>query len=376
MMLSRERWLRVRALLKKEFRQLLRDPKTKRFMFGAPIMQLLLFGYAVNTDVHDLATYVVDYDRSAQSRALQDALSAGGYFAIAGRSDRMQDMEAAIDAGNASVGVVIPAGFTRDLQAGRGAQVQVVVDGTSSNTATLAQGYATRIVQQFGIDYAETRGVMPRGGVDLRARAWYNPGLVSRVYNVPAIVGVLMLFMCLVLTALNVVRERELGTLEQLMVTPIDGTELILGKTIPVAIIAFIDLILITAIALLWFDIPFRGNPLDLLAASAVYILASLGIGLFISTISRTQQEAFMAMFLLFLPAIILSGFMYPVKTMPEFFQKLTLLNPVRHFLEIVRGIFLKGEGLVDLWPQFLTITVMAVSVFWLAARRFKRGLD
>jgi ABC-2 type transport system permease protein len=375
-MLSRERWLRVRALLKKEFRQLLRDPKTKRFMFGAPIMQLLLFGYAVNTDVHDLPTYVVDYDRSAQSRALQDALTAGGYFTIAGRSDRLQDMEAAIDAGDASVGVVIPAGFTRDLQAGRGAKVQVVVDGTSSNTATLAQGYATRIVQQFGIDYAQTRGAVPRGGVDLRARAWYNPALVSRVYNVPAIVGVLMLFMCLVLTALNVVRERELGTLEQLMVTPIDGTELILGKTIPVAIIAFIDLILITAIALLWFHIPFRGNPLDLLAASAVYILASLGIGLFISTISRTQQEAFMAMFLLFLPAIILSGFMYPVKTMPLFFQKLTLLNPVRHFLEIVRGIFLKGEGLTDLWPQFAFITVMAVSVFWLASRRFKRGLD
>lgn len=375
-MISRERWLRVRALLKKEFRQLFRDPKTKRFMFGAPIVQLLLFGYAVNTDVHDLTTYVVDYDRTAESRELQDALTAGGYFEIMGHSDRLQELETAIDAGVATVGVVIPAGFARDLAAGRGAKVQVIVDGTSSNTATLAQGYATRIVQQFGIDYAQARGAPPRGGVDLRARAWYNPGLVSRVYNVPAIVGVLMLFMCLVLTALNIVRERELGTLEQLMVTPIDGTELILGKTIPVAIIAFIDLILITVISLLWFHIPFRGNPLDLIAAASVYILASLGIGLFISTISRTQQEAFMAMFLLFLPAIILSGFMYPVKTMPLFFQKLTLLNPVRHFLEIVRGIFLKGVGLTDLWVQFVTITVMAIAVFWLAARRFKRRLD
>ena len=375
-MMTRERWLRVRTLLKKEFRQLFRDPKTKRFMFGAPIVQLLLFGYAVNTDVHDLATYVVDYDRTAESRAVQDALSAGGYFQIVGRSDRVQELESAIDGGTAAVGVVVPAGFARDLDAGRGAHVQVIVDGTSSNTATLAQGYATRIIQQFGVDYAQAGGALAPGGIDLRARAWYNPGLVSRVYNVPAIVGVLMMFMCLVLTALNIVREREVGTLEQLMVTPIDGTELILGKTIPVAIIAFIDLILITAIALLWFDIPFRGNPLDLLAASSVYILASLGIGLFISTISRTQQEAFMAMFLLFLPAIILSGFMYPVKTMPPFFQTLTLLNPVRHFLEIVRGIFLKGEGLTDLWPQFVTITVMAVSVFWLAAGRFKRRLE
>jgi ABC-2 type transport system permease protein len=376
MIFDRERRLRIRALLKKEFRQLLRDPMTKRFMFGAPIMQLLLFGYAVNTDVHDLTTYVVDYDRSAESRSLADALTAGGYFEIVGGSQRIQDMEHAIDASEAAVGIVIPAGFASDLAAGRGADVQVIVDGTSSNTATIAQGYAIRIVQQFGAESAARRGALPTGGVDLRARAWYNPGLISRVYNVPAIVGVLIMFMCLVLTALNVVRERELGTLEQLMVTPIDGTELILGKTIPVAIIAFVDLVLITAVALLWFHIPFRGNPLDLVLAAAVYILASLGIGLFISTISRTQQEAFMAMFLIFLPSVILSGFMYPIKTMPAFFQALTLLNPVRHFLEIVRGIFLKGEGVVDLWPQYATITVMAVAVFWLAARRFKRRLD
>jgi ABC-2 type transport system permease protein len=375
MAFDRERVLRVRALLRKEFRQLMRDPKTKRFMFGAPLVQLLMFGYAVNTDVHDVTTYVVDYDRSSESRAAQDALTAGGYFTIVGGSDRMRDLEHALDGGAANVGIVVPAGFARDLAAGRGAKVQVIVDGTSSNTATLAQGYATRIIQQFGVDYASGRGVTPTGGVDLRARAWYNPGLVSRVYNVPAIIGVLMMFMCLVLTALNVVRERELGTLEQLMVSPIDGTELILGKTIPVAVIALIDLVLITAVALLWFHIPFRGNPLDLLAAASVYIVAMLGVGLFISTISRTQQEAFMAMFLLFLPAVILSGFMYPVKNMPVFFQKLTLFNPVRHFLEIVRGIFLKGEGVVDLWPQMLTITVMAVSVFWLATRRFKRRL-
>jgi ABC-2 type transport system permease protein len=375
-MLSRERWLRVRALLKKEFRQLLRDPKTKRFMFGAPIMQLLLFGYAVNTDVHDLPTYVVDYDRTRDSRALNDALTAGGYFTIVGSSQNVQAMEQAIDGGRAGVGIVIPAGFAADLASGRGADVQVIVDGTSSNTATIAQGYATRIIQQFGADYAARHGALPAGGVDLRARAWYNPGLISRVYNVPAIVGVLIMFMCLVLTALNVVRERELGTLEQLMVSPIDGTELILGKTIPVAIIAFVDLLLITAIALLWFHIPFRGNPLELVLAAGLYILASLGLGLFISTISRTQQEAFMAMFLIFLPAVILSGFMYPIKTMPPFFQALTLLNPVRHFLEIVRGIFLKGEGIADLWRQFLTITVMAVAVFWLAARRFKQRLE
>ncbi len=371
--MNREGLLRVRALLRKEFRQLFRDPKAKRIMFGAPLLQLMLFGYAVTTDVHNVPLHVVDHDRTAASRELQSALSAGEYFRIVEVSDRPSALAADVDAGRAGVGIVIPAGFARDLVAGRGARVQLIVDGTSSNTATVAQGYITRIVQQFGVEHARSRGIVVTGGVDLRARAWYNPSLLSRVYNVPAIIGVLLMLMCFLLTALNVVREREVGTLEQLMVSPINGTELIFGKTIPVAIIAFIDLLLITAVALLWFDIPLRGNPLSLLLAATIYILACLGVGLLISTVSRTQQEAFMGMFLLLLPAIILSGFMYPVKTMPLFFQQLTWLNPVRHFLEIVRGIFLKGEGVLQLWPQYLMISVTAIAVLWVATRRFKR---
>ncbi|HEY0303503.1 MAG TPA: ABC transporter permease [Longimicrobiales bacterium] len=371
--MNRASLLRVRALLRKEFRQLFRDPKSKRIMFGAPLIQLMLFGYAVTTDVHNVPMHVVDYDRSAPARELREALTAGGYFRIIAVSDQPSRLEADLDGGRAGVGVVIPRGFAADLAAGRGAQVQVLLDGSSSNTGTVAQGSATRIIQQFGIDYARGQGRTMSGGVDLRARAWYNPALLSRVYNVPAIVGVLLMLMCFLLTALNVVREREVGTLEQLMVSPINGTELILGKTIPVAIIAFIDLLLITAVALLWFDIPFRGSALALLLAAGIYILACLGVGLLISTVSRTQQEAFMGMFLLLLPMIVLSGFMYPIRTMPAFFQQLTLLNPTRHFLEIVRGIFLKGEGVVQLWPQYLAITVMAALVMTLAVRRFKR---
>lgn len=371
--MSRAGLLRVRALLRKEFRQLFRDPKAKRIMFGAPLIQLMLFGYAVTTDVRDVPTHVVDYDRTAESRELQQALVAGGYFQIVAVSDRPAELADDLDAGRAGVGIVIPRGFARDLGAGRGARVQLLVDGSSSNTGTVAQGYATRIVQQFGVDYVEAHGRAITGGVDLRARAWYNPALLSRVYNVPAIIGVLLMLMCFLLTALNVVREREVGTLEQLMVSPVNGTELILGKTIPVAIIAFIDLLLITAVALLWFDVPFRGSAAALGLAAAIYILACLGVGLLISTVSRTQQEAFMSMFLLLLPMIVLSGFMYPVRTMPEFFQQLTLLNPARHFLEIVRGIFLKGEGVVELWPQYLAIAVTATVVMWLAVRRFKR---
>jgi ABC-2 type transport system permease protein len=302
--------------------------------------------------------------------------TAGHYFSVAGHSDRPNDLGKALDSGKAVLGLQIPVGFASDLAAGRGARVQVLVDGTNSNTGTIAQGYMTRIVQQYGLDYAAAHGRILEGGVDLRTRAWYNPDLQSRTYNVPAVVGALLLLMSLLLTAMAVVRERELGTLEQLMVSPLTPTELILGKTIPVMLIAFVDLILICAVAILWFGIPFRGSVPALLVASFVYILAALGVGLFISTISKTQQEAFMSMFLFFLPALVLSGFMYPVRTMPEIFQWLTLANPVRHFIEIVRGIFLKGHGFRDIWPQLLTITGMAAFVLFAATRRFRRTIS
>jgi ABC-2 type transport system permease protein len=368
-------WLRISALVRKELRQIFRDPKTKRLVFGSPIIQLLLFGYAATTDVHHVATFIVDHDRTAESRALQSALTAGTYFRVSGRSDRPADIGAALDDGSAVVGVEIPPGFARDLGSGRGAHVQVLVDGTHSNTATVAQGYATRIIQQFGIDYAEQRDQLPEGGVDLRSRAWFNPGLESRLYNVPAILGVLLLLMCLLLTAMTVARERELGTLEQLMVSPLTPGELMLGKTIPVAIIALIDLAIICAVAILWFRVPLQGSAVVLVAAASIYILASLGMGLFISSVSRTQQEAFMTMFLVILPAIVLSGFLYPVHTMPVVIQYLTLLNPVMHFLEIVRGIFLKGWGLADVWRQMLVLTLMAGVLLFGAARRFRASL-
>lgn len=372
----RESLRRIRPMVLKELRQIFRDPRSRMITFGAPVLQLVLFGYAVNTDVRNAALFVVDHDRSAESRALVDALTAGGYFRVVGRSERPRDMAAALDAGRALVGLEIPHAFAQDLAAGRGAPVQVLVDGTSSNTATVAQGYALRIVQRFGLEYAAARGALPPGGVDLRPRVWYNPTLESRVYNVPAVIGMILLMMSLLLTALAVVREREVGTLEQLMVSPLSPAELILGKTIPVTAIAFVDLALVTGVALLWFGIPLRGSVLLLVLASGVYILAGLGFGLLISTISRTQQEAFMSMFLFFLPMIILSGFMYPIETMPRFFQWLTLLNPVRHFLVVVRGVFLKAEGFADLWPQLAALTLMAGTVLGVAVRRFQKRLD
>ncbi|MEJ2205240.1 MAG: ABC transporter permease [Gemmatimonadota bacterium] len=368
--------LRVRRMVAKEVRQLFRDPKTKRIIFVAPIIQLILFGYAVNTDVRNVATFVVDHDRTPASRRVIDAFTASGYFRVVGSSDRPSDMGRALDHGTATVGLEIPVDFAAEVKAGRSPAVQLVVDGTNSNTATVASGYAAKIVQELSARLAATAASRPASRIDLRTRAWYNPSLVSRVYNVPAVIGVIVLLMSLLLTALAVVREREVGTLEQLLVSPLSASELMLGKTLPVAGVALVQLSLVTAVALLWFDVPLRGSVPALLLAAALFILAGLSFGLFISTISNTQQEAFLAMFLFILPAIILSGFLYPIDTMPQVFQDLTLLNPLRHFLEIVRAIFLKGSGVRELWPQFLILTVMAGIGVVGATARFRRTLQ
>ncbi len=368
------RWLRVRRMVMKELRQLFRDPRTKRVIFVSPILQLLLFGYAVNTDVRNVATVLVDHDRTAESRALVDALSASGYFRITSTSDRPDELERALDRGTAVVGVQIPAGYASAMVRGGQPAVQLLVDGTNSNTATVAQGYAVRIVRDHGARAMNGSGTLV-APIDLRARAWFNPSLESRVYNVPAVIGVIVLLMCLLLTAMAVVREREVGTLDQLLVSPLQPVEIMLGKTLPVAGIALLQLAIVTVVALLWFQIPLRGSVAALLVAALLFILAGLSFGLLISTISTTQQEAFLGMFLFMLPAIILSGFLYPIETMPEVFQVLTLANPLRHFLEIVRGIFLKGAGFEALRVQFTVLAGMAGAGLWVATRRFRRSL-
>ena len=377
----------VTELVRKERHQLLRDPRTRMIIFVAPIVQLLVFGYAVNTDIRDVATVVVDRDVTSDSRRLLDAFTATGRFQIVERAARPTEMTAALDRGDVVVGLEIPAGFAADLAAGRSPAVQVLVDGTNSNTGTVALGYANRIVQAFGAEKlgasatgAGVGGARPDGtgrpaGVDLRTRAWYNPDLASRDYNVPAVIGAVLMLMCLLLTALAVARERETGTLEQLMVTPLKPAELMLGKTLPVAVVGLIDLALVTTVAVAWFRIPFRGSIPTLLVAALVYIVAALALGLLISTVSRTQQEAFMSMFLFFLPAVILSGFLYPVYTMPALFRWISVLDPIRHFLVIVRGLFLRGEGFLELWPELLILTAMAVGILGLAVARFRRSL-
>ena len=366
-------WSRLWQLMKKEFRQMMRDSRSTRMMFASPIVQLLLFGYAVNTDVRHARTFVVDHDRTSVSRELVSTLTASGYFRVAGYGERASDLARALDHGDAVIGLEIPEGFAADIAGGRQAQVQVLVDGTSSNTATVAQGYANQIIQTFGMSVSGQLPAVGRRGVDLRARAWYNPNLVSQVFNVPGVIATIVMLMGLLLTALAIVREREIGTLEQLMVSPLSPAELIMGKCIPVVIVAFVDLLLISAVAMLWFRIPLEGSFGLLLFASTFYILAAVGLGLLISTVSNTQQEAFMSMFFFFLPAIILSGFMYPIENMPKVIQAVTLLNPIRHYLVVVRGIFLKGAGFEVLLPQILTLAVMGTTVLWFATTRVRK---
>jgi ABC-2 type transport system permease protein len=365
----REALDRVWGLVVKEFRQVFRDPRMARVIFISPLIQLVVFGYAVSTDLWETSTWLVDQEGSAASRELVETLTASGYFRITGRSHRPADIVRALDRGEAVVGLQIPPDFSTRLRDGSGATVQLLLDGTNSNTASVANSYAERIVQAWGL---EASGSLVPAAVDLRERAWYNADLQSRNYNVPAVVGALILLVCLLLTSLAVVREREIGTLEQLQVSPLQSWELIVGKTVPFAVVGLVDLAIVTTAALVWFDVPFRGSVGWLVGSSLLYLASGLGLGLLISTVSKTQQEAFMGSFLVFMPSILLSGFMFPVSSMPVSFQWLTLLNPVRHYIEIVRAIFLKGTGGADLWPQYLWLLVLGVGLLGFAAWRFR----
>lgn len=290
---------RVFEIVRKEFLQLRRDPRLVRVILIAPLLQLMMFGYAVSTDVRNVATFVVDHDRSQASRDLVEAFTASGYFRVAGASARTADAVTWLDRGDAMAGLVIPVGFAADLAVGH-AHVQLLLDGSDSNTATVARGYAEVIVQNFGA----ARATGAKLALELRERAWFNPDLSSRDYNVPAVIGAIILLVALLLTSLAVVREREIGTLEQLMVSPLTPGELIMGKTVPFALISLLDLALVFALALWWFKVPFVGSVAVLLLASVLYLLGTLGTGLLISTVSRTQQEAFMTSFLVFMPLL------------------------------------------------------------------------
>jgi ABC-2 type transport system permease protein len=355
-------------MVRKELRQILRDFRMRAVIFVAPVVQLIIFGYAVSTDVRNVPMVIVDHDRSPASRSLADRITSSGYFTITGTSDRSVAMDRALDEREAIVALEIPPGYSEDVASGRGAPVQVLVDGTDSNTGNIALSYVIRIVQRAAVDMA---GAPP--AITLAARAWYNPSLESRVYNVPAVMGALLMLITMLLTALSVVREREMGTWDQLLVSPVSAMELMLGKTIPVAMVGLVDLVLVSTAAILWFGIPFRGSVLVVVLAAIPYLLAGLSIGLIISTISKTQQEAFMSTFLVLMPSLIFSGFMFPISSMPDGFRELTLINPLRHFLVVIRSSFLKGTSMADHVPEYIALYLMAIVGLSVAVGRFRR---
>jgi ABC-2 type transport system permease protein len=372
---------RIRHMLRKEFIQVFRDPKMKGVVFLMPIIQVLVFGYAVTTDVRHVATAVLDFDNSVASRELVARFVESGYFDVV---EHMADEARArelIDRGQVRAVLRMNRGFADALRAGRTAQLQVIVDGTDSNTAGIVLDYSSKIVgklsQRILIErYTRLRGTkLEPGRVELQTRAWFNENLESRNFYVPGVIAIIVMLITLMLTSMAVVREKEIGTMEQIMVTPITSTEFILGKTVPFALIGFADVILVTVVGVFWFGVPIRGNLLLLFVSTALYLMTTLGIGLIISTVSQTQQQAMMSTFFFYFPAVLLSGFMFPIANMPEAVQWLTYLNPLRYFLVAVRGIFLKGVGPSILWPQMLALAGMGLATLTLASRRFQKTL-
>ena len=304
-----------------------------------------------------------------------------GYFDAVARIHDQRKARELIDRGRALMVLQINRGFADNLRAGRTALVQVILDGTDSNTAGIVLGYVGTITSQYSQQILLSRfshfqgAVRPPGQLDLRYRAWFNENLESRNFYVPGVIVVVVSLVSLLLTSMAVVREKEIGTMEQIMVTPITPGELILGKTLPFAMIGLVDVTIVAAIGAFWFQVPIRGNLALLYLATSLYLMTTLGIGLLISTISQTQQQAMMSTFFFFFPAVLLSGFAFPIANMPTVVQWITLFNPLRYFLVILRGIFLKGIGVSILWPQMLVLAVMGVVVLWLAVRRFHKTM-
>jgi ABC-2 type transport system permease protein len=372
---------RIKHMLIKEFIQIFRDPKMKGIIFLMPIIQVLVFGYAVTTDVRNVATAVYDLDNSVESRELVSRFEKSGYFDIVEYVDTDDRAQELVDRGEVNAVIRMNKGFGSNLGGGKTSQIQIIVDGTDSNTAGIVLNYSAKIAGRYSQNillarFDRLRGVGAEpGGVDVQTRTWFNENLESRNFYVPGVIAIIVMLITLMLTSMAVVREKEIGTMEQIMVTPITPTEFILGKSVPFALIGFADVILITVISVFWFHVPIRGSLPLLFAATALYLMTTLGVGLLISTVSETQQQAMMSTFFFYFPAVLLSGFMFPIANMPVAIQWLTYLNPLRYFLVIIRGIFLKGVGPEILWPQMAALAVMGVVTLTLASRKFRKTI-
>jgi len=365
---------RLRFLVWKEFLELRLNPRLFGVVVVAPIIQLTMLGYAATTDIHDVPVVVADGDRSARSRELISKFEASPNFSVVATVTTVNEIEPFLERGRAWLALSIPAGYATAVESHVPSTVQVVADGTDSNSTTVALGYATSLVGAYAQELIGTAapGVAPP--IDARIRVWYNPRLESRFFMIPGVLALVLLVVTANLASMAVVREKELGTLEQLNVTPLRRWELIVGKLLPYGLIAMVDVLLVVAVAVGWFQIPLLGSFALLVAMSAIYVFSTLALGLFISTISETQQQAMMTSTFFFLtPMLYLSGFIFPIENMPQVIQPVTYLIPLRYFLVIVRGIFLKGIGLELLWPQALALSAWGTGMLGLAVLRSRK---
>lgn len=370
-------YLRVRELVRKEFIQLFRDRKNLRLLVLSPIIQLIIFGYVISTDVRDITVAFLDQSRTPESRRVIDSFNTG-VFRITHYAEDPGRLEELLLRRKVNLAVTVGPEFAQRIRRGETGRVQVLADGSMSNMASVRISYSLQVMGRLNrqlLAELYPREALP-GQVDARVRTWYNPNLDSRNFYVPGIVAVLIMIISLLFTSMAVIKEREAGTMEQLVVTPVSPAELILGKTIPYAVISIVQMAAVAIFAIFWFELPLHGSPLLLLAATCLFLLSTLGIGLFISTISATQQQAMMTTFFFILPFFMLSGFVFPIDNMPGPVQWLTFLIPLRYMLEIIRDIFLKGVGLEVFWDQFLALAAIGSVVFAAAVARFRKRLD
>ncbi|MDD5513425.1 MAG: ABC transporter permease [Candidatus Omnitrophica bacterium] len=372
---------RIFTILKKEFLQVLRDPRMKTTIFISPMVQVLIFGYAATMDITNVPTAVYDLDNTKESREVMRDFSYSQYFNIKRHLSNEQQMLRVIDRSSVNAVFKFNRGFARDIVGNNNAQLQVIVDGTDSNAASIILSYAGQITGKYNYRRMQERLWASAGkevnypSVDLRDRRWFNENLESKNFFLPGVIALIVTMMSLLLSSMAIVREKEIGTMEQLIVSPIRPIELMLGKLIPFGIIALVQLCLITTIGVLWFHLPVRGSFFFLFICTLAYLLTSLGAGLFISTVSSTQQEAMMSVFLFYFPATLLSGFAYPIANMPKLIQYITYLNPLRYYLVILRSIFLKGSGIRLLWDELCVLLIIGVGVIVLSSLRFRKRL-
>jgi ABC-2 type transport system permease protein len=375
----------VWQVIVKEFLQIRRDLRMIPVIFVAPVIQITIFGFAVNTDVTNVPTVLVDQDRSAASRDFVSRFVDSGYFEVVASEEQVEAAERWLAVGRAQLGLVLAPGFGAALGAGRTAAVQVIADGSDAASASIALGYASAVAQGYGMEVQATRLRAGRAGplapgpgqVGLEPRVFYNPDLRSRWFYVPAVLAMVLLVMTLLLSAMGVVREKEIGTMEQLIVTPIRPWQLLVGKLAPFAIIGIIQVFLVTGVTIFGFGVPLRGSFLVLLGLSGLFLLSTLGLGLLVSTLVQNQQQAMMgAALALMVPMLLLSGLIFPIENMPPAMQVITYAIPLRYYAEIIRGVFLRGSGLAVLWPQAVALLGMGLAILTVAALRFRKRLD